>query len=108
MPRASSVIGNSSADFRLRPNQQALQRRVVQATEHQHLTAGQQRAVQGKGRVFGGGTDQGDGAVLHNGQEAVLLRAIEAVNLIHEQQRTLPGSATFGGIVERPLEVGNA
>ncbi len=58
--------------------------------QHQHLAARQQRAVQGEGRVFRGRADQGDGAVLHHRQEAILLRAVEAVDFIDEQQRRLP------------------
>jgi hypothetical protein len=43
--------------------------------------------VELEGRVLGRRADQRDGAVLDVGEEAVLLRAVEAVDLVHEQQR---------------------
>ena len=72
--------------------EQLLDRRGIERLEHQHARARQQRRVQLERRVFGGGADQHDGAVLHHRQEAVLLRAVEAVDLVDEQQRPLPRS----------------
>ena len=46
--------------------------------------------VELEGRVLGRGADQRDGAVLHDRQEGVLLRAVEAMDLVDEQQRPLP------------------
>ncbi|KKM84610.1 hypothetical protein LCGC14_1297350, partial [marine sediment metagenome] len=39
--------------------------------------------------VLGGGAHQRHRAALDDGQEAVLLRAVEAVDLVHEQQGAL-------------------
>ena len=83
----------------------ALQRRLVEPVEHQHQRARQQRAVELEGRVLGGGADQRDGAVLHVRQEAVLLRAVEAVDLVDEQQRALAGLAPALGAVEGLAQV---
>ncbi len=73
-----------------RPPQQHFQRRIVQPPQHQHLGAGQQRAVQFKRRILGGGAHQHHGAVFHHRQEAVLLAAVEAVDFVDEQQCALP------------------
>ena len=68
----------------------------------------QQRGVELEARVLGGGTDQRHGAALDVGQEAILLRAIEAVDLVDEQQGALSGLAHGLGLGERLLEVGHA
>ena len=73
--------------------------------EHQHDGAREQRAVELEGGVLGGGADQRDGAVLHVGEEAVLLRAVEAVDLVDEQQRALAGLAPALGAVEGLAQV---
>ena len=72
---------------------QLLERVMVEPAQDQHLAARQQRGVDLEARVLGRRADQGDGAVLDIGQEAVLLRAVEAVDLVHEQQGLLAGLA---------------
>ncbi len=54
-----------------------------------------ERAVELEGRVLGGGADQHDRAVLDIGQEAVLLGAVEAMDLVDEQQRALARRAAL-------------
>ena len=71
---------------------QRLEGLVVQPIEHQHLTARHERAGEREGRVLGGRADQGDRAVLDLGQQPVLLGAIEAVDLVDEQERGLAGA----------------
>ena len=90
VPRASVGQRQRAADFGLGPGEQAFQRRVVQAAQDHDLAARQQRAVQREGRIFRRGADQGDGAVLDDRQETVLLRAVEAMDLVDEQQGPLP------------------
>ena len=85
--------------------QQLLQRRLVEAVEGQHHRAREQGAVQLERRVLGGGAHQGDGAVLHVGQEPVLLRPVEAVDLVDEEERALAGLAPPLGAVERLAQV---
>ena len=68
---------------------QLLERLMVEPAQDQHLAARQQRGVDLEARVLGRRADQRDGAVLDIGQEAVLLRAVEAVDLVHEQQGLL-------------------
>jgi hypothetical protein len=63
------------------------ERRLVEAVEDQDLGAREEGGVQLEGRVLGGGPDQHDGAVLHVRQEAILLRLVEAVDLVDEEQR---------------------
>src|SRR5262247_2294086 len=48
------------------------------------------------------------GAVLHHRQKGILLRPVETVHLVDEQQRALPGLAPRGGGIEHLLEVGDA
>ncbi len=61
--------------------------------------ARQQRRVQFERRVFGGGTDKGDGAVFDVRQESVLLALIEAVHFVDEQD-----GAAGVAILPRPLD----
>ena len=49
--------------------------------------AREQRAVQLERRVLGRGAHEHDVAGLDERQERVLLRAVEAVDLVHEEQR---------------------
>jgi len=90
------------------PVQQQIQPGIVQALEDEHLAAREQRAVEGEAGIFGGGADQGDGAVLHHRQETILLGAVEAVDLVHEEQRGLAVGAAARGFLEAFLEVGDA
>jgi len=107
--RARGLIERQGgAADRLRAGEQGVQGSIVEAPQHQHLAAREQRAVQCEGRVFRGGADQHDRAVLHHGQETVLLRAVEAVDFVDEQQRGLAGGAPQPRILERAFEVGDA
>src|SRR3546814_8596528 len=65
------------------------ERGFVEAVQHQHLRPAEQRGVEREAGVFGRGADEHDRAALDEGQEAVLLRTIEAVYLIDEQQGAL-------------------
>ncbi len=49
--------------------------------------AGQERAVDLEGRVLGRRTDEAERAVFDEGQERVLLRLVEAVDLVEKQDR---------------------
>ena len=53
--------------------------------QHEHAGAREQRAVDLEAGVLGGGADEGDGAVLGRRQEAVLLRLVEPVDLVDEE-----------------------
>ena len=76
--------------------------------EDQHLRAAEQRGVELERWVFGGRADQSDGAVLDKGQEAVLLRAVEAVDLVHEEQGLAADPGMFLGLGEDLFEVRHA
>ncbi len=58
---------------------------VAQSAQHEDLRPRQQRPVDLEGRILGGGADEDHGTVLDIGQERVLLRPVEAVDLIHEE-----------------------
>ena len=93
---------------RLGAREQFLDRRAIERFEHEDTCAREQRRIQLERRIFGGGADQHDGAVLHHRQEGILLRAVETMNLVDKQQRPLPGLAARAGRVEHLLEVGDA
>ena len=65
--------------------QQGLQLGRLQRLHAKQARAAQQRLVHFKERVFGGGADQGQGAVFHPGQQRILLGAVEAMHFIDEQ-----------------------
>src|SRR5689334_2698585 len=68
-----------------------------QRRELEHACPRQQRRVDRKGWIFGGGPDQRDRAVFHVRQQRVLLRLVEAVDLVDEQQRRLAVHALLLG-----------
>ena len=88
--------------------QQALQRLVVEPLQHVDLAARQQRAVQLERGVLGGRADQRHRSRLHERQEAVLLGAVEAVDLVDEEQRRLASEAASARGLERLLQVRDA
>jgi hypothetical protein len=63
---------------------------VVETFQDEHLAAGEQRTVELEAGVLGRRADEDDRAVLDVGQERILLRPVEAVDLIDEEQRALP------------------
>src|SRR2546427_969457 len=58
-----------------------------QRLQYEHPTPRQQRLGQLEARVLGGGADQRDDAVLDPGEKGILLRLVEAVDLVAEQDR---------------------
>ena len=62
-----------------------------QPAEHEHLRTGEQRRVDLERRVLGGRADQHDVARLDPRQERVLLRLVEAVDLVDEHDRPAAG-----------------
>ena len=76
--------------------------------KHQHARPRQQRRVELERRIFGGGADQHHGAVFHHGQKRILLRAVEPMHLVDEQQRALAHLAPGARGIEHLLQVGDA
>jgi len=62
--------------------EQLLDRFLIKGFENQHARTRKQRRIQFERRVFGGGADQNNGAVLHYREKTVLLGAVEAMNLV--------------------------
>ena len=58
-----------------------------QRLEHVHPAAGKQRGNDFERRILRGGADQADVALLHVGQERILLGLVEAVDFIDEDDR---------------------
>jgi hypothetical protein len=88
--------------------QQLLHGRVIQAIQHEDLAARQQRAVQFKGGILGRGADQHHGAVLDIGEKPILLRAVEAMDLIDEQQSPLAHPPAVARRLEHLAQIGDA
>jgi hypothetical protein len=76
--------------------------------EDKHAGARQKRRVQLEGRVLGGGADEHHGAVFHDGQEGILLRTVEAMYLVDEEQCLAALRATQTRRLEDLLQVGDA
>ena len=87
--------------------QQLGQGGLVQAAQDHDLAARQEGAVQLEARVLGGRADQDDRPVLDIGQEGVLLGAVEAVDLVDEQERALPDLAAASSSGEDLAQVGH-
>ena len=68
--------------------------------ERQHPSARQQSSIELEGRVLRRRADQNDRAVFHDRQEAVLLGAVEAMDLVDEQQGLPAGHAPRAGRFE--------
>ena len=62
--------------------------------QHEDLAAGQQRGIDFEGRVLRGGPDEDDAALLHIGEEGVLLGLVEPVDFVHEAEGA--GAVDFG------------
>ena len=69
--------------------QQGHEIRRLEWTQRVNLRTRQQRGVHFEGRVFGSGAHEHQRAVFDIGQEGVLLRLVEAVHLVQEQERAL-------------------
>ena len=80
-----------------------------QRVQREDPTAGEQRRVDFKRRVFGSRADESDGSVFHVGQNHILLSLVEAVNFIHEKDGGLLVQAlSFSGLCYRPTQIGDA
>ena len=77
---AQIVFGAPQQDFEIL---------VIEAPQHEDLRTRQQRPDQLEGRVLGRGADENHRAVLDHRQKGILLRAIEAMDLVDEEQRAL-------------------
>ena len=93
---------------RLGTGEQLFHRRLIKRLEHQHTRARQQRRDQLERRVLGRRADQHDGAVFHDWQKGILLGAVEAVNLVDEEQGPLPDLAPGPRRVEHFFQIGDA
>ena len=77
----------------------------LEPMEHQDAGARQERGVELEGRVLGRRTDEHDRTVLHHRQEGILLGAIEAVDLVDEEQRLPAVAASHARRLEHLLQV---
>jgi hypothetical protein len=74
-----------------------------------HRRARQERGVYLERRVLGGGADEDDGPRLDVGEERVLLRLVEAVDLVEEEDRPLAEPVeALAGVVDHLAQLGHA
>ena len=85
---------------------QHLDGRAVEWFQPEQRGTTPQRGIHLEERVLGGGADQGERAVLHGRKQCVLLRLREAMDLVEEQNRSLPPFAeTLPGTLDRLADV---
>jgi hypothetical protein len=65
---------------------------VVERLQHVHLRARQQRRVDLEARILGGRADEGHEPRLDERQQCILLRLVEAVDFVDEQDRVAAGA----------------
>ena len=87
---------------------QRLQTLIVKPLEGKHARPRQKRRVELEGWVLRGSADEDDGAVLHVRQEGILLRPVEAMNLVDEEQRSTPKLALGARRLEYFAQIGDA
>ena len=88
--------------------EQRFERLRAERAKDEHAGARQQRRVELERRILGRRADQRDRAVLHHRQEGILLRAVEAMDLVDEQERALPLRAARARGVEDLLQFRDA
>src|SRR3546814_3809007 len=65
--------------------------------EDENLRTGQKRGIKFKAGVFGRCAHKRYGPVLDIRQEAILLRAVEPMDFVHEKKRLLPKAGMIAG-----------
>ncbi len=88
--------------------QQGFQVVIIEAAQHEDLRTRQQCADQFEGRVFRRRADEDHRAVLDDRQKSILLRAVEAVDLVDEEQGALAHLAALPGRVEHLAQIRHA
>src|SRR5262249_53951966 len=106
----SGIVGQWQllAIMRLGALEQRFKRGIIEPAQHEDLRAREQRAVQLEGWIFRRRANQNDRPVFDDGQKGILLTAVEAMNLVDEEQSPLPHATTLARGVEGLLEVGHA
>src|SRR6185295_16586170 len=82
-------IGDPTLGSGQRPPQKLLEVVWIERPQLVDGAAGQQRRIHLEIRVFSGGADQRQQPFLHGRQQGVLLRLVEAVDLVEEEDRRL-------------------
>ena len=95
----------TAVDVGERPFENADQRRLGERLEHEDLRAREQRRVHLEGRVLGRGADEHDVSGLDPRQERVLLRLVEPVDLVDEDDGPAAAAATQLGSRHHVLDL---
>ena len=88
--RARDVVRHLGAELGRAARDHLQQLVLVERLERVDLRAREQRRVHLEVRVLGRRADQRDEPLLDRGQQRVLLRLVEAVDLVEEEDRALP------------------
>src|SRR4029077_15494621 len=83
---------------------QFLERIVVETAKDEHLAARQEGSVDLETGVLGGRSDERHRSVFDIGKKTILLRAVEAMDLVHEQQCVSAGLCGDARLGEDLLE----
>jgi hypothetical protein len=94
-------LGQAAADH-------ALQVVAGERLQPEDAAAREQRGDHLEGRVLGGGPDQRQRAVLGVGEDGVLLRLVEAMQLVHEEHGAAAGPAQLASLGHDTAQVGDA
>src|SRR5215213_244705 len=82
-------MGQPALSVRESASQDGLHILARQRIEDEDTTAREQRARHFKGRILGRRSDKRDCSIFDGGQKRVLLRFVEAMNLVYEEHRSL-------------------
>ncbi len=101
LAEAAFCVGESAVD-------QFFEMFDLERFELKNLRAGDERTVDVEERIVSRGADEAEVSAFDVGQEDILLRLVEVVDLVHEENRSLPGSANaIGGSSDDAAHVGN-
>ena len=101
-------VADAALRIHQRAGQQVEQVILRNRLQLENLRARDERRVDEEERVVRGRADQPDDSALNIGQQHVLLRLVEAVDLVHEQHRGLAGVfEPVGRALQHPPHVGH-
>ena len=81
---------------------------LAQRLQNVHAATAEQRGVDLKGRIFGRGANEPERATFDVGQKGILLGAVEAVDLVDEENGSRPHSCRALGVRHDLLDLLNA
>jgi hypothetical protein len=92
---------------RLGTLEEFLDRLRIERFEDEHAGARKQRGIERERGVLRRRANERDRPILHDGQEGILLHTIEAMNLVDEEERSLPLRHPGARGIEGFLQIGD-